>query len=333
MLSQLIAIVVVGLLTVAGGVMAWLVVSARRAELSIPAQLIRRLLPMMGIKTTTHAELMASIQKDRAKGLSLPTPAFCEKFDVKQTHVHNHLLVTVAPRETTNKDLRILFLHGGSYVFDVQTLHWDVVEQWVERTGATLLLPVYPLAPEHDWQPAHKMAMTVYDQLCQEVGAENIVIAGDSAGGGFALSLAQQIRDLAQPLPAALVLFSPWLDVTLSDSAQPDIEKRDPILSIATLRMSGELWAGDLPTNDPRISPLFGSMQELPPIAIFAGTDDLLFPDASRLAATLEEVGGTFAFYELRNGIHDWVVIAPQFVSEAKRTLDQAAAFIGKHRK
>jgi epsilon-lactone hydrolase len=309
-----------------------LAASASQAGLSIPAQIVRVvLLPLVPMpKVNDPEELQALVKENREAGPALPTDTFRTNFNVQVKEFNGQRLWTVAPHESTSQ-LHILYIPGSAYINEVLSLHWDIAEQLIERTDATLVMPFYPLAPENDYQPAYDMINAVYELIVQQAGAENVVIVGDSAGGGIALALAQQLRDQRRPLPAALVLFSPWLDVTVSDPSQPAIDQRDFILSIDTLRIGGKWWAGNLPTTDPRISPLYGSMGDLPPIAVFTGTDDLLYPDSIRLASKAEEAGVPFTLFEYRNEFHVWMGVFPQVIPEAARALDETAAFIREH--
>ena len=321
--------------TMASGVLGlvWLGISAWRAGLSIQAQFMRVIvLPLMFRKNTYNlVKYNADIASDRMKGPSLPSQAFRDKFYVREDKQDEKRIFTVAPHGNATNSLRILYLHGGAYVLDLWPQHWTIIEGLINRTGATVVVPVYPLAPEHDWQPAFKMVGAIYEHLANEVGADNVVIAGDSAGGGITLALAEQLRDQGRPLPAALVLFSPWLDVTMSDPAQPKLDKINCILSIESLRRSGALWAGQSPTTDPRISPLFGSLVRLPPIVIFTGTEDLLNPDANRLVTKAKTAGVSLMLYEYLHEFHVWMGGYPQFIPEASRALDQAATFVQMH--
>jgi monoterpene epsilon-lactone hydrolase len=311
----------------------WLGISAWRSGLSIQAQFLRMIvLPLMFRKKTFDPiKYEADIALDRKKGPALPSQAFRNKFYVQEDQQEGLRTFTVAPHGNVTNSLRILYVHGGAYILDLWPQEWTIIEGLINRTGATVVVPVYPLAPEHDWQPAFKMVSAAYERLINEVGAANVVIAGSSAGGGITLALAEQMRDQGGPLPAALVLFSPWLDVTMSDPAQPQLDKIDHILSIEGLRRSGVKWAGQLPTTDPRISPLFGSLAGLPPIVIFTGTEDLLNPDAHRFAIKAKDAGISLTLYEYPHEFHVWMGGYPQFIPEGSRALDQAAAFMQMH--
>jgi acetyl esterase/lipase len=306
-----------------------LVVSARRLGISAGSQFARAvLLPLyFPADEKGHDALDAQIAADRAGGPVAPPERLRKRFDAREETVAGRSQWVVAPRGGDN-GLRILYLHGGAYVSRLSGWQWALVEGLAARTGGTVVAPDYPLAPEHTCLEGLAHARAVCEGLIKEAGARRVAVVGDSAGAGLALALAQELRDAGAALPASLVLLSPWLDVTCSDPAQPALEKVDRILSIAALRRAGSLWAGALAPEDPRVSPLYGSLEGLPPMAAFAGTEDLLLPDARRLAAKARAEGAAVTLYEYPHQFHVWMAGMPQFVPEAGRALDQAAGFI-----
>ena len=121
------------------------------------------------------------------------------------------------------------------------------------------------------------------------------------------------------------MLYSPWLDATASDEGQAPIEPKDRMLAIAGLKACGSRYAGDLPLTDPRLSPLFGPLDGLPPIAIFAGTHDILLPDARRLVEKLTALGAKPLYREYEKMFHDWMLFP---IPEGRQALDETAAFL-----
>jgi epsilon-lactone hydrolase len=331
--------VLAGLAIIAGGALVALHLSARRLGISAASQFARAvLLPAyFPADKKGHDALDAQITEDRSRGPDAPPERMRKRFDVRAETVAGRSQWVVGPRAGDN-GLRILYLHGGAYVSRLGGWQWSLVEGLVARTRGTVVAPDYPLAPEHTCLDGLAHARTVYEGLIKGAGARNVAVVGDSAGGGLALALMQELRDTGTALPVALVLLSPWLDVTCSDPTQPELEKVDRILSIAALRRAGSLWAGPLAPDDPRVSPLNGSLAGLPPIAVFAGTEDLLLPDARRLAeqgcppggrAEGADAGGAaVTLFEYPHQYHVWMAGMPAFVPEAGRALDQAAAFI-----
>jgi len=121
-------------------------------------------------------------------------------------------------------------------------------------------------------------------ELVAEVGAENVTIMGDSAGGTITLAVAMRLRDRGLPAPHGTILISPALDLALTDPAIARIAPRDPWLAAAGPRAVAQLWRGELPLDDPLVSPLHGDLSGLAPIILFSGTRDIFNADARSLA-------------------------------------------------
>lgn len=293
---------------------------------SIRARLLAKALPLTGLKAvfSDEAKLRASIAKARAKPVAAPGKALHRKFTVTETIKDGHPIFTLSPQSGSSR--RILYIHGGAYVLDMQPGYWGLLGEMVDRTDAAVVAPCYPLTPEHDWQQSYDWMMQVYDGLVEEVGADNIIIMGDSAGAGFALGLTQILRDQDKAVPHKMVLLSPWLDVSMTDPMQPGLTQKDRILGIDGLRAAGEWWAGKTTTVDmPPVSPLFGSLEKLPPIAVFTGTFDLLWPDARKFKEKAETEGLALDYFEFPAMQHVWMLFP---IPEAKKARQQIAAFI-----
>ncbi|WP_422343154.1 alpha/beta hydrolase fold domain-containing protein [Parasphingorhabdus sp.] len=293
---------------------------------SIRARLLAKVLPLTGLKAvfSDEAKLRASTAKARTKKVAVPGKALRRKFDVIETVKDRHPIFTLSPKSGSHR--RILYIHGGAYVLDMQPGYWTLLGEMVHRTDAAVVAPCYPLTPEHDWQQSYDWMMQVYGELVEEVGADNIIIMGDSAGAGFALGLTQMLRDEGKATPHKMVLLSPWLDVTMTDPMQPALSKKDRILGIDGLRAAGEWWAGKSGNVElPPVSPLFGKLSGLPPIAVFTGTFDLLWPDARKLKEKAEAADLSLDYFEYPAMQHVWMLFP---IPEAKKARQQIAAFI-----
>ena len=300
---------------------------------SVRARLFDLVLPLLGIRSffSQADKLDGRIARLRRKQPPVPRRKWARRFEIAEDHSRGFPVFTFTPKSGAARDApHLLYLHGGAYVMDAIPAHFDAVARLCEMLGASASIPLYPLAPEVTVDVTLPAMRKLYDALANEYGASRLTLIGDSAGGGMALALVQALRSDKGAMPASLVLLSPWLDATMSDPRQIEIEPKDKILAIAGLRTCGEYYAGSAALTDPRVSPLFGSLEQLPPMAVFAGTHDILLPDAQRLAKVL---GGSdeqeFIYREYEGMLHVWMLFP---IPEGRESLDEAAQFILRHR-
>ena len=214
----------------------------------------------------------------------------------------------------------VVFFHGGSYTKEIQHSHYGALAELVVSTGCRAVIPIYPLAPVSTAARTVATAAELTADLARRVGAMSLVVMGDSAGGGLALAVAQGLRDRAIS-PARIVLIAPWLDVTTDDPASRALEPDDAMLAIPGLQISGRMYAGDLPLDDPRPSPIHGEMGGLPPIAVFTGTADLLLPDSHRLRDRCCEAGVALTLTEAPGMPHDYALMRTPEGAAARRAI------------
>ncbi len=261
--------------------------------------------------------------EDRTNSLPAPMPKrFLTRYEVSEQIVNNRPVYTISPRQHEPVGT-ILYTHGGAYVNALSIFHWMILQALVDKVGARLIVPAYPLAPEHTYQAAFDQLEIVYLNLLETYSQQPLFLCGDSAGGGLALAQALRYRDLGLPMPQRIVLFSPWLDLSMSNPAAAALEKRDILLGIQVLIKSGKWWAGSEDVRNPLLSPLFGDLSNLPPIDIFQGTEDLLTPDVRLLEEKISQVGGEVRLYEYTGAGH--VFVGASFSPEAKHAYSQIA--------
>ncbi|SFM26568.1 alpha/beta hydrolase [Marinobacter zhejiangensis] len=217
----------------------------------------------------------------------------------------------------------VLFIHGGAFVIGGYSSHRKLAAAVGEAAGAQVWLPDYRLAPEHPHPAALEDVLTIYSTLLDE-GQDpgKLSIVGDSAGGGLALTLLMAIRDADLPLPASLVLISPWVDLTLSGRTMTSHAKRDPMISQDWLRWAADSYSRLSSPQNPECSPLLGDLTGLPPTLIQVGTEEVLLSDAQSLYqrmmktglnCTLNEYEGLWHVFQLHyrvlekatNAVHD----------------------------
>lgn len=189
----------------------------------------------------------------------------------------------------------ILYLHGGGYVYRASRLHYWMVNQVARESGASVVFPIYGLGPRHSvWTQLPKI-QALYNQLADQHGAQNIVLMGDSAGGGLAVALLQVLRRDRQPMPRRLILLSPWVNADMTNFMLPYYDAVEPMITIAGLLRAGRCWVGEHhDPRDPIISPVFLPPKEMsgwPPITSFAGTHELLLPDIRDFHQLLTRAG------------------------------------------
>ena len=224
----------------------------------------------------------------------------------------------------------VLLLHGGAYVLGGPASHGALAAQLGQAAGAEAYLANYRLAPESPYPAALDDALAAYRWLLQQYQPGQLVIAGDSAGGNLTLAAAIAIRDAGLPLPAALVLISPWLDLTHGGETVRSRAQRDPMLRASWLGACAGLYAGNITPGDPRISPLFDDLKGLPPMMIHVGSEEILFSDSERLAQRAAAAGVEVSLHCFDGLWHDFQLHAGQ-LAEADASIAGLGQFMRKH--
>lgn len=204
----------------------------------------------------------------------------------------------------------MVYLHGGAYALGSIDVFRPFLAQLARATGTRVLAVDYRLAPEHPYPAALEDAVTAYRWALDVAGCAppQVVVAGDSAGGGLALAALAALRDAGAPLPAGAVCISPWLDLALTGASMRGKARVDPILSYEILDEYARLYAGAHDRTNPLISPLYADLRGLPPLLIQVGTEEVLLDDAVRcadraraagVAVTLDVVDGMFHVFQM----------------------------------
>ena len=220
----------------------------------------------------------------------------------------NIFTVTKKNAEEIGNQKYIVYFHGGSYVAEATQNHWDFLEDIVKDTGYTVIMPDYPLTPKYNYQDVYNMVEPLYKEIIETVGNENVILMGDSAGGGLALGLYEKMAEEAVALPSKTILISPWLDVKLENENIREIEKRDTILNKETLRLAGIAYAGNDGINSYLVNPIEGDASTFQNVKIFIGTKDILNPDCHLLKEKADQVNGEVEIKEYENAKHIWII-------------------------
>ncbi|WP_326599122.1 alpha/beta hydrolase [Streptomyces sp. NBC_01803] len=214
----------------------------------------------------------------------------------------------------------VLYLHGGGYVNDFVSQHWAFMASLADRTGATVIAPQYPLAPDHTWRDSFPRVL----DLARGPGGPPPVLMGDSAGGGYALALAQALAAEGGHAPET-VLISPFVDATLSHPDTAEHDRADPWLATEGLRACGRAWAGADDPARPEISPLFGDFTGLGRMLVFTGTRDTLHPQIRDLAHRARAAGVPCDLVVAPDCVHVYPILA---IPEARAPREAIAAFL-----
>ncbi|MEC7548298.1 MAG: alpha/beta hydrolase [Pseudomonadota bacterium] len=183
----------------------------------------------------------------------------------------------------------ILYLHGGAYCTGSPDSHREMVARIARTTEREAFILNYRLAPEHPYPAALDDAMAAYTDLLSR--HQDIVLVGDSAGGGLAMALAERISQTDYAQPNAMVLLSPWCDLTCSGPTMESNRRIDPMLHPDWLTSSAAMYAAESAKDEPGISPLFGDMSGYPRTLIQVGSDEILLSDATRAEAAMKKAG------------------------------------------
>ncbi|MQY24186.1 alpha/beta hydrolase fold domain-containing protein [Nocardia macrotermitis] len=260
---------------------------------------------MLGSAEGVHAAL---VKRDR-KAKPVRVPGFVHKAaSVMCEDVGSWPVYRVTPNAVA-ADATVVFMHGGGFIGEVKRPHWSFVRTLNISVPAECVMPVYPLVPHAH---AIEMVATAAEVLARTIerrGAEKTVVMGNSAGAGLALAATQALLSRGEPLPARVVLISPWLDLSLSDPGLGALAEVDPFHQRPGLVEIGRLYADELDTRDPRVSPLFGLVAGLPPLTVFCGTREMALADARTLVARARTEGVDVDYHEGRGLVHNYALM------------------------
>jgi monoterpene epsilon-lactone hydrolase len=224
--------------------------------------------------------------------------------------------------------LTVIHFHGGGYCLGSARMARSWAAHLSARTGCRVVLPEYRLAPEHPYPAALEDARAIITAL-SEASPGQVVVSGDSAGGGLALALVLAMRDEGQEPPAGAILLSPWLDLGRDRRADPDLVRRDVLLDPDWLDACARAYADPSTWADHVVSPLHATHAGLPPLLIQAGTEELLAPDAGLLAASASAAGVDVTYTRWPRMWHDFA-LQPGLLAAADSALAQASWFVGQ---
>jgi acetyl esterase/lipase len=224
----------------------------------------------------------------------------------------------------------IYYLHGGGYTMGSIGTHREVVSRLSRAARVRALLIDYRLAPENRFPAALEDAKAGYRWLLSTgVQPNELVIAGESAGGGLTVATLMTLRDSHVPLPAAGICMSPWVDMECLGKSMVTNSSVDPIVRQDNLTMNAEAYLGEADRRTPLAAPIYGNLKGLPPLLIQVGTAETLFDDATRLAERARLDGVDVVFEPWDEMIHMWHMFP--MLPEGDQAIERIAEFMRQH--
>ena len=289
---------------------------------SFMSKMIQSFMALVGMKN----DIEKKMKKKKFSQEAAPIPSSLKnKFDLITTEINGRRIWTFKPKQNVSKKV-ILYLHGGAYILNITKYHWNLIEELLHKTNATIIVPDYPLAPSASCTNVYKFVEVVYNELLFDIPSQNMIFMGDSAGAGIALGFAQELRNKNKTNPSQIILLSPWIDISMSNSAIIEFDKKDKILDTKGLQMAGEAYAGIVETKDFRVSPIYGNFSGLGKISVFIGAHDILIADTKKLEDRLKQENIPINYFEYPKMFHVWAIIT--VLPESQHAINQMALLL-----
>lgn len=283
---------------------------------SLRSRILRSIL-LRAKNTNDITATLAKKEAEEVNGRPDPTPSPLALSGITVTRMVIADTVVFRLRHRRRAPQRaVLFFHGGGYIEGPSAGTWMISARFVKDTAAEVWIPAYRLAPRQTAETTVALALAIYEKLIAVWSPEAVAVSGDSAGGGLALATVQAAAATGLPMPAMLGLFAPWVDLTMSDWREQ--AATDPMLHYGRLTQSAKAYAGDLPLDDPRVSPLHGDLTNLPSTWVIVGDDDMLVHQNRRLRDRLVEAQTPHVYREDPGMAHVHVLLP---VPEGRRAL------------
>jgi monoterpene epsilon-lactone hydrolase len=277
---------------------------------------------------TTFKEQRLTIAEERARAAKnarfmsrIPKGVKVEKIDIDGIRA-----AWIYPSNSEGEKV-VLHLHGGGYVVGGIDSYQMMCGLMAQTLKTKILLPEYRLAPENPFPAAVDDALKIYRWLLvQGYQPGNIVISGDSAGGGLSIAAALSLRDAGDPLPAAIVCISPWADLTFKGPSHVNKAEAEALLTTGVLREWASCYVGKEDPENPLISPIYADFTNFPPLLIQVGSEEILLDDARMLVEKAKTDG-----VEVWNGMwHVWHVLG-NLIPESRQAFEEMRQFTQDH--
>ncbi|PKG22850.1 alpha/beta hydrolase [Niallia nealsonii] len=263
-------------------------------------------------------ELKNSLHK-KQEDIGLPTKKMFKNYNIQINVQYEHPIYLLHSQVNPAKKT-VLYLPGGGFVLPISPLHWSFIDNMIKEANVNVIVPLYPLAPNHTINDIMMYLLTIYQNIISN--KEELVIMGDSAGGTIALSFIQLLKKQQLPFPKEVIAISPLVDFELKNPEILTVQKLDPISASPALKDIGQWIAGDYSLSDALLSPINGNFAQTTNITIFSGTADITNPDTRKM---IDHAPEHFNYYEYPGMMH----VFPLFpLPEAKKAKQQILALL-----
>jgi epsilon-lactone hydrolase len=292
---------------------------------SVMAGLVMRMFIKNGTGPMQLDYQKARAQVNKSTSMASQTPA-----DIQHTPIAANPQKALCAAEwlsVQHPERVVVYFHGGGYFFCSLDTHRAACGYLARRSKARVLSVDYRLAPEHAYPAAVDDALAWWQELLsQGMNPNEVVFAGDSAGGGLALACLVAARDRGLAMPAGILLFSPWADLTCSGDTFRTQAKADVMFNPHLLPQAAELYLQGRPANDPLASPLHADLTGLPEMLIFASDHEILLADSTRLNDKAKQAGVASQLIRRARMPHVWPIMIS--LPEAKADMRIAGEFV-----
>jgi acetyl esterase/lipase len=258
-------------------------------------------------------------KKIRREDVHYPKGKFFKQNKVTNFKISTTLVTELKQKETSTKLL--VFIHGGAFISGPAKHHWDTIQELAKQTNHTIWMCDYPKAPENDILEISKNIDLVYNAALEKYQAKQITLIGDSVGGTLITALTQRLIKNSIDLPRKIILVSPVMDATMSNSEIDKLDKIDPMLSKVGVLSAKKMCAQEHDLKDAMISPIHGSFEKFPDTILFLAKNDITYPDQQLVVQKLIKAKATIEVVEGEKMPHIWAFLP--VMKEAKIALKE----------
>lgn len=246
--------------------------------------------------------------------------------DCHKENINGVAVEVLTPKKIVHKKSAVIYIHGGLFVACSVATHRSLTSHLAVKAGMKVFAIDYTLAPEAQFPKAAEQALAVYQYLLdQGYDSQNISFAGDSAGGNLALSSLLQAQEKNMPMVGAVILYSPWVDLSCAD-ANTVSDKIEYILKWKALKQAAQQYVGDYDIHDALLSPINASFKNFPPVLMHIGSKEVFLPQGRRLHENLKRDGvhvefkvyegmwHVFQMYNLMDDMHHSLSMSAEFL-------------------